>query len=342
MANLVTSWQALISVSEEYKLASYNSKPVWFALAANLLICLTKFVAALFSGSSAMFSEALHSVADSFNSVFLLIGLKSGSRPADDDHPFGYGKEVYFWSLVASIFMLGVTSSGAIIKGIHQIKTPTAIENYLITFGALGFAVIFEGVAVNVAARAVARETGQAASRFPSIWLKAIKNVGCVGNPSIKFVFYEDSISLLGVIIALVGLVMVKLTGWLIIDGIVSVFIGLLLAFMALVMASENRVLLVGCAADDGIELRIGKSALQMKEVTDIHSLKTMKIGPSALLVNMLIEVDPELPVEDVDDVVDKVEENIIKSVPEVQHCTIEVMADDGVKDWHEEDYMPR
>ncbi|MGE5415876.1 MAG: cation diffusion facilitator family transporter [Acidobacteriota bacterium] len=323
-------------------MAAYNSRPIWFALAANLLICLTKFIAALFSGSSAMFSEALHSVADSVNSVFLLIGLKSGSRPADDDHPFGYGKEVYFWSLVASIFMLGVTSSGAMIKGINQVRMPAEIDNYLITFGALGFAIIFEGVAVNVAARAVARESGQAITGFPGIWLKALKSVGEVGNPSIKFVFYEDSIALLGVIIALVGLVVVKLTGWLIIDGIVSVFIGLLLAFMALVMASENRILLVGCAADDKIELRIGKSTLQMSEVTDIHSLKTMKIGPSALLVNMLIEVDPDLPVEDVDDVVDKVEQNIIKAVPEVKHCTIEVMADDGVKDWNEEDYLAR
>lgn len=115
-------------------MGTYNTRPVWIALAANIGIFIVKLFSALISGSSAMFSEALHSMADTFNSLFLLVGLHTGQRPADDEHPFGYGKAVYFWSFIASVFMLGVTSTGSILKGIEQLKHPVIIDDYFYTF----------------------------------------------------------------------------------------------------------------------------------------------------------------------------------------------------------------
>jgi len=320
-------------------MGTYNTRPVWIALAANIGIFIVKLFSALISGSSAMFSEALHSMADTFNSLFLLVGLHAGQRPADDEHPFGYGKAVYFWSFIASVFMLGVTSTGSILKGIEQLQHPVIIDDYFYTFLALGLAILLELWAVTAASRGVLAEVGEK-SRGLFSWFWAVRRVSRVSNPSIKFVFFEDTVALIGVLLALTALVIVKFFGFPQADGIVSVLIGLLLAVMALLLANDNRDLIIGSAAADRIELRIGRAALQVKEVTDIHSLKTMQVGPNCLLVNMEIEVDPLLKVELADDVVDKVEACIKRAVPEVQHCSIEIMADDNVKDWNEEDYL--
>jgi cation diffusion facilitator family transporter len=310
-----------------------SRKAVWVALAANLSIFMVKAVGAWISGSSAMFSEALHSLADMFNSIFLLVGLYLALRPADDEHPFGYGKEVYFWSFMASIFMLGVTSMGSIYKGYHSLTDPQYITDLGLSMAALGVSILVEIYAVYVAMTGVVRDVGVSAKGFDLI-PKAFRNVGRVANPTVKFVFFEDLIALAGVLLAALALTLVELTGSTLFDGIVSILIGLLLGGMALMLAKENREMIIGQAAPDSLEQEIGDTALSVDLVTDVHDLKTMYVGPQDLLVNMEIEVSPDTTVEEMDDIVEHVEEQIRRKVPSVKHISIEVMPDDHIQDW--------
>lgn len=310
-----------------------SQKAIWVALAANFSIFMVKAAGAWISGSAALFSEALHSMADMFNSIFLLIGLHLALRPADDEHPFGYGKEIYFWSFIASIFMLGVTSAGSIYKGIQNIIHPHQIENVGWSLVALGVSALVESYAVYMAMKGVLRDTGVSYQGF-GIIPKAFRNVGRVSNPALKFVFFEDSIALLGVLLATLALVLVEFTGLLVFDGLISIVIGLLLGGMALFLAKENREMIIGQAAPDNMEQAIGDIAMSVDDVADVHDLKTMYVGPQDLLVNMEIEVSPDTTVEEMDDIVETVEKEIREKVPAVKHISIEVMPDDHVPDW--------
>lgn len=311
-----------------------STKAIWAALGANFAIFVIKLISAIISGSAAMFSEALHSVADFFNSIFLLIGMRLAVRPEDEEHPFGYGKEVYFWSFLASVFMLGVTSMGSIFRGYHQIIDPEPLENFNLVIGALILTIIFECYAVYSATRAVLADAGREEKGF-AMFTKVFDAVGDVKNPAVKFIFFEDMVALSGVFLALIAIILVKYTGKLVVDGVVSMLIGVILAILALLLGLENRSMIIGRAADDETELNIGNLAMTIPHVRDIHSLKTMFVGPHSLLVHMEIELTPELVVEKADDVIALVETVIREKVPEAKYFSIEIMADDYHKDWH-------
>lgn len=308
-------------------------KAVWIALFANLSIFLTKAIAAWIGNSAAMFSEALHSLSDLVNSIFLLIGIKLASRPADMEHPFGYGKEVYFWSFIASVFMFGVTSMGSLTRGYHQVVNPHPIAAIELITIALSLAVLFEIYAVRAAMRAVTRDVGVKARGFKVI-TASIKNINRVANPAVKFVFFEDMAALSGVIIALIAVFVSELTNNIVYDGIASIIIGVMLGALAIMLAYENRDMIVGRAAHPNIVKRIGDIAINVSGVTDVKEIKTMYIGAHSLLVNMTIETKPRLNIELADDVVAEVERKIIKKISIVKEINIEVEADDNVPDW--------
>jgi len=310
-----------------------SRKAVWIALAANLSIFLIKALGAWYSGSAVMFSEALHSMADMFNSIFLLVGLYLSIRPADDEHPFGYGKEVYFWSFMASIFMLGITSMGSIYRGYETLLNPHSINDLGLTLTLLGLTILFESYAVYAAMNGVVKDVGIAAKGF-GIIPQALQNIGKVSNPAVKFIFFEDLIALTGVILAALALVLVWLTGSIVFDAAISIFIGVLLGIMALILAKQNKGMIIGQAASDSLEQTIGDTALDVYMVSDVHDLKTMYVGPQDLLVNMEIEVPPDKTAEEIDDIVDDVEERIRLKVPSVKHISIEVTPDDQIQDW--------
>lgn len=314
-------------------LKAYNTRALWVALGANLSIFAIKAVSALISNSAAMFSEALHSLADLVNSIFLLIGIRLAIRPADEEHPFGYGKEVYFWSFVASIFMLGVTSMGSLLKGYGQIKDPHPLEHFSLTIAALVIATCIEAIAVHSAMQGVLREAGHNAHGLKLI-PESFQVLEKVANPAIKLVFFEDLVAFFGVVLALAAIVAVKLTNYLILDGLVSILIGVTLSILAITLAYENRELIIGRAATDSLEQLIGDIALNTPRVKDVHSLKTMYLGPKSLLVNMEIEVDPHMTVDKMDDVVADVESRIKQKIPIAHHFSIEVLADDQVPHW--------
>jgi cation diffusion facilitator family transporter len=314
-------------------LHSTGFKAVWIALFANLLIFVTKAIAAWIGNSAAMFSEALHSLSDLVNSIFLLLGMKLALRPADMDHPFGYGKEVYFWSFIASVFMFGVTSMGSLTRGYHQVVDPHPIEAVELLAIALSLAVLFETFAVRAAIRAVLNDVGVQA-RGLKVIAAAFKNINNVSNPAVKFVFYEDSAALVGVIVALIAVAISHITNNIIFDGIASIIIGIILGVMAIMLAYENRDMIVGRAAQPNIIKRIGDIAMKVPGVTDVKEIKTMYIGANSLLVNMTIETKPRLNIEYADDVVAEVEKRIVKRLNIVKEINIEVIADDKVSDW--------
>jgi len=316
-------------------LDSTGSKAIWIALLANFSIFVIKMLAAWLGSSAAMFSEALHSLADLANSVFLLLGMKLASRPADLEHPFGYGKEVYFWSFIASVFMLGVTSMGSLTRGYHQIIEPQAIEGIEIITISLLAAAIFEVYAVFAATRAVIAELAKPTKGFRALGV-SLRNINSITNPAVKFVFFEDLAALGGVIIALLAVFISHATGNPIYDGIASMLIGLILGLLALVLAYENRDMIVGRAAHPKIVKNIGDIAMGVEGVTDVKEVKTMYIGSNSLLVHMTIETKPLLDVEIADDVVAEVEKRIVTKLNIVKEINIEVIADDNFPDWEQ------
>jgi cation diffusion facilitator family transporter len=249
------------------------------------------------------------------------------------EHPFGFGKEVYFWSFIASVFMFGVTSMGSLTRGYHQVVDPHPIEAVELLAIALSLAVLFETFAVKAAMRAVLNDVGVQA-RGLKVITTSFKNINNVANPAVKFVFFEDSAALVGVIVALIAVAISHITNNIIFDGIASIIIGIILGVMAIMLAYENRDMIVGRAAQPNIIKRIGDIAMKVPGVTDVKEIKTMYIGANSLLVNMTIETKPRLNIEYADDVVAEVEKRIVKRLNIVKEINIEVIADDKVSDW--------
>ncbi len=316
---------------------------VWRALFANVGIAAIKLVCFLLSGSSAMLSEAIHSAADGFNSFCLLVGLKRGSRPADKEHPFGYGLEANIWALFACILML-LGTSVAIYKGWHRLVTPeenpaTFLDNInLLIFTLLG-SITFEIWAVLSASSAVMEEVEvKTKNKFDTL-IKSFKYIKHIKSPTTKFVWYEDTAALSGAAIALIAIIIAKFipTHYAAIpDAIASIIIGLMLLGLAIYLLKHNISVLTGVAAKPQTEELIRDIASTVNGVSQVYDLKTMDMGPSGLIVNMEIEVDPETQVKEADDIADRLEEKLKEKVNNISHVTIEVQADDAEDNWEE------
>jgi len=303
----------------------FGTRPVRIALAANIGIFIVKAAAAYITGSAAMFSETLHSLADSMNSVFLMLGIYLASRPADRTHPFGYGKEVYFWSFVAAMFMLGVVSVSSIYRGFDQITHETTVVNINVALIALAISIGLEAVAVSFAIQALTRcanQMGGVCTRNP---FKAFR---AVNDPTLKLIFVEDTVALFGVGIALAFIAVVRQTNIHILDGYASIIIGLVLGVLAIFLAMENREKLIGAAADEVTEKRIADIARMEPGIKGVLSVKTMFMGSNRMIVHLLVEFGPEIRLDRLDDLMQNVEKRIKQEIPMVVDCFIEPVAD--------------
>ncbi|MDD3013110.1 MAG: cation diffusion facilitator family transporter [Candidatus Gastranaerophilales bacterium] len=321
-----------------------SERAVWRALFANIGIAGIKLICWFFSRSSAMLSEAIHSGADSFNSLCLLIGLKRGSKPADKFHPFGYGLEANIWALFACILMLigtGISLYNGyfrLILGYNHVED--LLNNYHFIIIALIVSILFEIFAVSSASLAVVEEAEIKVKNSLDAFIKSFKYINHIKSPTTKFVWYEDTAALTGVIIALVAITISKFfmpqALAYIPDAIASIIIGLMLLALAIYLAKNNMSFLTGVAAKPQIEEMIKDIASRVNGVSQVHELKTMDMGTSGLIVNMEIEVDPETQVKDADDIADRLEERIREKVGNIAHVTIEVQADDTEENWNE------
>ena len=313
------------------------------ALIANLGIALVKFICFLFSSSSAMLAEAIHSGVDSFNSICLLVGIKRGARPADNVHPFGYGLEANVWAMFASILMLGGTFVAlyhGFEKLVHAEEAAELLRNYPYIAVALICSICFEAWAVVSASKAVLHEVGIEEKNIIKEFFISIKYIGKIKSPTTKFVWYEDTAAFTGVIVAFIALTLAKFVMppalAYIPDAIASIIIGTILFFLAIYLLKNNVSSLTVQAAEPKVEEKIRQVASTIHGVTDVIELKTIDLGSSGVIINMTIEVDPETQMKDADDIADMLERKIRKVIKNIAHITIELQAHDAEDNWEE------
>lgn len=317
---------------------------VWRALAANLGIAAIKFACWIFSRSSAMLSESIHSGVDSFNSICLLVGLKRGNKPADKFHPFGYGLEANIWTLFACVLML-LGTVVSLFSGINRLmynhnEIIQLLSHYHLIAITLSISIFFEMWAVSSASKAVLKEAEVSYNNELQAFFTSFKYIQKIKSPTTKFVWYEDTAALSGVIVALGALTtskfLVSPAIAYIPDAIASFIIALILLSLAIYLLNHNISSLTGAAAEPQVEALIQKVARDVAGVSQLHDLKTMDMGSSGLIVNMKIEVDPETQVKDADNIAEKVENRIREKIKNVAHVTIELQANDAEEDWEE------
>jgi cation diffusion facilitator family transporter len=265
-----------------------SKKAVLAALFGNLGIAIFKFVAALFSGSSSMLAEAYHSVSDTFNQVLLLYGLKASKKPADKEHPFGHGKEQFFWSFIVAMILFGIAGTLSIIEGYHKFRHPEPIKHIGLTYLAIAVALLFEGLALRIAIVNIKEEMRR---EDHGSFLETLRKSK---DPTSLTVFVEDSLAIAGVLIAGVAITIVHFTHILIIDAVASVVIGAMLMIFALFLAFETRMLLVGEAVTTYKRRKILKIVRSFEEVEEVLTLKTMHLSSDDVLVALEIDYKDE------------------------------------------------
>jgi cation diffusion facilitator family transporter len=291
------------------------------ALFANALITVLKLVAAVITGSSGMMAEALHSVADTTNQIFLLLGLRFYKRPASGKHPFGYGKERFFWSFIAAIFIFGVGATYAIYEGIDKLAHPHAPTNLRWAYGVLAISFVLESCSIALAIYQEVKEAHHEGMSFPE-YLRESK------DPTAKTVLFEDSAALIGIVIAATGLVLTdyqvggKLGAYW--DGVASILIGLVLAIVAFVLARSSRGLLLGEAATPKVLAAIKEAIESHPNVENVVELLTMHLAPKQILINAHVHLRQDLVTPDVVKSIAEIEERIKRAEPKVEMIFLE------------------
>jgi len=299
-------------------MAAESKKAVVAAIIGNLAIAVIKFIAGSITGSSAMISEGIHSVVDTGNGGLLFFGLKQGARPADDQHPFGYGMEVYFWSLIVAVSIFGIGGGMSIYEGITHIQHPVTLEDPTINYIVLALAMVFESLSFSVAWRAFRTSKGRRGT------LSAIHHGK---DPSLFTVLFEDTAALLGLVVAFVGVFLSHQLQEPALDGAASIGIGAILVVAALWLAYESRSLLVGEAADPDMVAAIREIVLADPAVVGLGVVLTMHLGPEDVLLNIEVRFTEGLPAEDIHAAVHRIEDRINEPYPEVTRIFIEVDA---------------
>ena len=301
-------------------MATASSKfAIYAAIGANLAIAIMKFVAAALTGSSAMVSEGIHSLVDTGNGGLLLFGIHKSKQPADATHPFGYGKELYFWSLIVAVLIFGVGGGISIYEGIAHLLHPRPLEDPFWSYLVLSFAAVFEGFVFVVAFRAFQALKGE----DEIIW-QAIKSSK---DPTTFTVLFEDAAAMLGLIFAFVGIFLAHQFENPYLDGVASVCIGLLLAAVAVVLAYESKGLLVGEGTDPQTLEKIRKLAEADPGVKKMLMPLTMHFGPDTVLLTVDIEFHKRLSATELEEDVDRLDKSIRTQYPNIKHIYIQAGA---------------
>jgi cation diffusion facilitator family transporter len=295
------------------------------ALFANGLITVLKLVAAVLTGSSGMMAEALHSVADTTNQIFLLLGLRFYKRPASTKHPFGYGKERFFWSFIAAIFIFGVGATYAIYEGIEKLRHPHAPTNLKWAYLVLAISFVLESGSIALAIYQEVKEAHHEGLSFFD-YIRESK------DPTAKTVLFEDSAALLGILIATAGLLLTEYqvggaagAYW---DGVASIAIGLVLAIVAFALARTSRGLLLGEAANPKVVQEITRAIESHPNVEKVVELLTMHLAPKEILINAHVKLRPDLLTGDIESTVEDIEKRIKEAEPKVERIFLEAARD--------------
>jgi cation diffusion facilitator family transporter len=270
------------------------------ALGANVGIALSKFVAFLFTGSSSMLAESVHSLADTANQVLLLVGGKASRQPATELHPFGYGRFRYFYGFLVTVVIFLVGGVFALYEGYSKLRHPQPLESPIWAFAVLGISIVLESFSLRTAVRE--------SNRRDVTWLSFLRRTK---SPEIPVVLFEDTGALLGLAFAVVGITVATITQdsrW---DAVGSLAIGLLLVFISLVLSRKMRSLLIGEAADEKVIARIEDTLVSEPLVEHLIHLRTMHLGPDQLLIAAKVAVGEDVAMRDVAAAIDSAEKRI-------------------------------
>ncbi len=290
----------------------------------NLLVAATKFGAAAWTGSSAMLSEAVHSVVDTGNSLLILFGLHRAKQPPDHDHPLGYGREIYFWSFVVAVMVFALGAGVSLYEGITRILNPEPIQNAAVNYAVLGLSVLFDGTTWWIALR---HFKGQ--KKFSDLF-SAIRNSK---DPPSFMVLFEDSASLIGLMIAFVGTSLSVQLDLPILDGIASILIGLVLAATAALLARETKGLLIGEAADQGIVDSIIHIAEEIEGVAHANGIITVHLWPEQIVAALSLEFADELRTPEIEVKVSELERRVCDLYPAVIALFVKPQSSGGYQD---------
>ncbi|MDQ4001486.1 MAG: cation diffusion facilitator family transporter [Actinomycetota bacterium] len=296
-----------------------TKRSVRAAFVANFLIAISKFVAGFISGSAAMLAEGAHSVADTVNQVFLLISLPLSKSAPDREHPYGHGKDRFFWSLLVAVGLFVAGAVFSVYEGITKITGESeGGESFLIAYVVLGAAFVFESGALVVSTREFLKS---ARDENRSFW----GHFRTTRNTTMKVPLYEDAAALAGLAIAAAGLLLTQLTGNHVYDGIASIGVGVILGFVAFELGADSRALLLGEAVPPEDEERLREIMTSFEEVTDVLRLLTMHLGPDAVLVNTEIHVVDGLKTDQIEDLLERITQRMREEMPEVAQTFIEL-----------------
>jgi cation diffusion facilitator family transporter len=288
---------------------------IYGAIGANVAIAVTKFVVAGITGSSAMLSEGIHSAVDTGNGVLLLIGTRLSERPASVEHPFGHGKELYFWSLIVAVLIFGLGGGVSFYEGVLHWRRPSPLEDAHWNYVVLAAAALFEGISFTIALREFRRQT-----RGQPFW-RALRGSK---DPTTFTVLAEDSAALAGLAIAAAGVYASHRLHEPRLDGAASMLIGLLLAGVAVLLIHESRSLLVGEGIRPETARRVREMAHAHAEIDRVGTPLSMYVGRDAVLLTLDVEFRPGTPAERVAQTVAALEREVRAQFPMIRHIYVE------------------
>jgi cation diffusion facilitator family transporter len=297
---------------------SGSTKVVIAALVGNGLISVTKFAASMYTGSSAMMSEGIHSVVDTCNQALLLYGIHRSNRPADKIHPFGYAREIYFWAFIVAVLIFAVGSGVSVYEGVHKLLKPTPVNDAFVNYIVLGVAFVFEAGAWWMALREFTRVKGALG------YFEAVRRSK---DPALFTVLFEDTAAMAGIVVAFTGIWLGQVTGLVWMDGAASIVIGVILAIVAALLAYECKGLLVGESASEEVVERIRTLIESHSADTTVNEFLTMQLGPDDVLVTISLDFSGSLSADDVERHVSEMESKIKTAHPEVKRVFIEAQS---------------
>lgn len=296
-------------------MASGSKKVIIAALVGNALIAVTKFAAALISGSSAMLSEGIHSLVDTGNQILLLHGLKQAKKPPDETFPFGHGKEIYFWSFIVAMLIFSLGGGVSLYEGIRHLQHPLPISNLLTNYTVLGLAMVFEGGSWYFGYREFSRAKGKWG------YFKAVQRAK---DPSVFMVLFEDTAAILGLLVAFAGVLLTQITGMLYFDGAASILIGVILVGTAIWLAHETKGLLIGESANRPVINTIREILQANKLIDNVNEILTLHMGPDYILANISVDFKDDATADDIERVIAEIDREIKNEYPKIKRIFIE------------------
>jgi cation diffusion facilitator family transporter len=295
-----------------------EKKTVLIALAANAAIAVVKAIAGLLSGSAAMLAEAAHSIADTANQVFLLVSIRRGQRKPDRRHPFGHGKERFFWSFLAAVLIFLAGAVFAIGQGIVELISPGHERSFALVYGTLAFAFVAEGISL---IRAV-RQAGADARRVGKGWREYIREST---EPASKTVVAEDTVAVAGVLVAALGVGLHQLTGNVAWDAAAAIVVGAILVYVAWLLGINYMELLIGAGARPEEVRRLRQTLEAHPAVDEVLDLRTMYLGPESLLVAARVDLaDDGREAEEIEHLASELDRRLRETVPAVSEVFVD------------------